>query len=707
MNVQDKQSKQVNIDIPKIYSALESINPTDLNYDGWLKVGMALKSAGETCDTWETWSARDPERFHNGECRRKWDGFNGNGVTAGSLLYLAKQNGWAPPQGSTLDWDGRPTNDGDTDAFATDMETPAEQLTTFLNAVFEAEDIVRIVPNAYVDHDGKTKLTRGNYEHTRDELLITAREGGVDALGPFTDVGAWVAVNPVDGNGVRATNIVRFKHTLIESDNLAVEEQERLIRKLNLPVTTLTHSGGKSIHALVRVDAADQREYKQRVERLQQECIKAGLEVDAQCKDPGRLTRLPGVLRNGVMQRLLDIHIGCESWEAWIKYIETPRVEFRPTKIAGSGPMPKPLFTNGPMPGGFGLVIGEDGVGKGWAILDLLLSCTLGRPMNLQTVSYQGGPLRVLYLCYEDLAPALEWRLDRISEAAGINSDLWHQAEDSGLLTIKALPQQFEGDNDVLPLFQQEMHQTPRETAFIKAMENYILDNKIQLCIIDPLAAAAVLQSENDNAAMNAVAVSLRAMAARTGCTTLVVHHTAKAAHGSQHHHAARGGSALPGAGRWQMQLSQEKHDAPISLSISKNSYGRRIFNMQLERKESGVLRELTRAEEVHRARELIYKVVDWIKANPDLIINHNAVANKSGDAKVLVETMIETMGVRAGDVFNAITTAANEGLLRITEVIRNHKMINIVTAPEETPALAQVGTPSSEGDYEEEIPFD
>jgi len=688
------------IDRERVENALDRINPVELDYDTWLRVGMALKSAGCACADWERWSERDPQRFQEGECRRKWDGFHGEGVGIGTLFALARP--WegtvsgAPP--------GRPAP-GKHPAHGADAQD--RQLAVFLRALFEANDIVRIVSKTYLNN-GRTAFTRGSDAHTRDALLARISRGGVNALGPFGPAGGWCAANPLDGKGVKAANVARFRHTLVESDALPVEEQERLIRALKLPVTTLVHSGGKSIHALVRVDAANRQEFDGRVKRLHEICNKAGLKVDPACKDPGRLTRLPGVLRNGTPQRLLAAHIGCDSWDAWIKAHEAPGTVFTPTRIAGSGPMPEPLFHNGPIPGALGLFIGEDGIGKGWLTLDLLLSCVLGRTVNLHTLGYRGSPMRVVYLCYEDMCPVLEWRLDRICERADIDPGLWRRAESAGLLTVKALPRQpGHGEDDLVPLFRQEEHGAPLFTPFFTAVERYLSENQTNLCIIDPLAAAAILANENDNASMNTVAVQLRALAAKTRCTVLLTHHTSKAAHGIQHHHAARGGSALPGAARWQLQLAQEQHDGPLFLSISKNSYGKRKFDIQLRREENGVLVELTRRDIQLRARELMYKVIAWIKAHPGLVINHNAVKNNCGDAKYLVDAMAEALGAKPKEVYDAIEAARLDDLLRITEMYYKRKLIKRITAPgaAEGPPLA-ARTPEESDEDEEEIPF-
>ena len=59
---------------------LNHINPGLLSYEEWCDVGMALKYEGRSADDWESWSMRDPGRYHPGECAKKWKSFKGSGI---------------------------------------------------------------------------------------------------------------------------------------------------------------------------------------------------------------------------------------------------------------------------------------------------------------------------------------------------------------------------------------------------------------------------------------------------------------------------------------------------------------------------------------------------------------------------------------------------------------------------------------------------
>lgn len=88
-----------------VASALEYLDP-DMDYEEWLRVGMALHSTGagqEAFELWDDWSKRG-SKYQPGVTASKWQSFaNGcaNGVTLGSLFHMAQLAGWSPTPGSS------------------------------------------------------------------------------------------------------------------------------------------------------------------------------------------------------------------------------------------------------------------------------------------------------------------------------------------------------------------------------------------------------------------------------------------------------------------------------------------------------------------------------------------------------------------------------------------------------------------------------
>lgn len=77
----------------QLIKALEFISPSD--YWVWLRVGMALKhELGDAgFDSWDRWSSRD-EKYDASEMTYKWNSFNGQGLTAGTIIRYAQEGGF-------------------------------------------------------------------------------------------------------------------------------------------------------------------------------------------------------------------------------------------------------------------------------------------------------------------------------------------------------------------------------------------------------------------------------------------------------------------------------------------------------------------------------------------------------------------------------------------------------------------------------------
>lgn len=70
---------------------LEKIPCAEQTYGDWIAAGMILKNNGNTCSDWEEWSRAD-ERFKDGECESKWQGFDEHGgLTIATLHDFARK----------------------------------------------------------------------------------------------------------------------------------------------------------------------------------------------------------------------------------------------------------------------------------------------------------------------------------------------------------------------------------------------------------------------------------------------------------------------------------------------------------------------------------------------------------------------------------------------------------------------------------------
>ncbi|CAA9221266.1 DNA repair protein RadA domain protein [uncultured Coleofasciculus sp.] len=90
-------------DVDWARSYLAAIPDSDLHYEDWLRIGMALHSVDDSLlPDWVAWS-QTGSKYQEGECEKKWASFTPNGaVGIGTLADLAKQSGWVNPLNSLV-----------------------------------------------------------------------------------------------------------------------------------------------------------------------------------------------------------------------------------------------------------------------------------------------------------------------------------------------------------------------------------------------------------------------------------------------------------------------------------------------------------------------------------------------------------------------------------------------------------------------------
>jgi hypothetical protein len=99
-----------------------------------------------------------------------------------------------------------------------------------------------------------------------------------------------------------------FRFAVAEFDGMSREDQLRFWWAVNLPVSALIDSGGKSLHAWIRIDGVDTADqWADLVEGRLFGTYLIPLGCDAACRNEGRLSRLPGHFRTekGHWQRIL------------------------------------------------------------------------------------------------------------------------------------------------------------------------------------------------------------------------------------------------------------------------------------------------------------------------------------------------------------------------------------------------------------------
>ena len=363
---------------------LDMTDPAACGYDDWLRIGMGLHTEGYPLDVWESWSARDPQRYHPGECAEKWTGFanltnppTGSTVALicgehGADLHHPRQhaddeipqafgihdtitftaNGFTVSHGASpapraaespsMPVEPEPVRFEVTDRAAAlaayALEEPADpegECSTWLRVMFDPGDHLCVLAR-----EGESRLDGGKwrpYGTGRCDLtageVIDRMDAGESLEGVFGTpneaAGAWCTVNPCDGRGrgydsqTGADHVASFRHTLVECDDMPLDETMAALEELHVPVSAVWYSGGKSIHAALRVDAADRAEHRARTIEAYSWLEAHGLRLDKANKDPSRLCRLPGFRRGDRWQRLLrsrPFDDGCASWDEWSEW---------------------------------------------------------------------------------------------------------------------------------------------------------------------------------------------------------------------------------------------------------------------------------------------------------------------------------------------------------------------------------------------------
>ena len=482
----------------EIISALSCIPVKDCTYAEWLGIGMALKDAGYECDVWDDWS-KDDKRYVPGDCERRWASFKGSEhpITVRTIRAMARKNGWVSAF----------TDFGDSQEL-----TPCEMLIRYLEILFQPGDLVGFATQVTQDNHGKLKPINTNLALKASDFIARLRETDdiTQVIGNYReDCGAWIRMNPLDGKGQADSNVTAYRYVLIESDEMPKEEQERFYRKYELPIAALVDSAGKSIHAVVRIDAPDEQEYRRRVNYLFRFLEQRGFPVDNANKNPSRLSRMPSAMRNSEMQNLLAVNIGKHSWSEWLEYAEELSLLPEPVRLSDIviPPTKPPELIQGILRRGHKMLIaGPSKAGKSFLLIELAIAIAEGSSwLGFQCV--QG---KVLYVNLE-IDPAS--CIDRFLT-------IYNKLEFSTKHTENVVIWNLRGH--ALPL-----------DKLVPILVKRMKDEQFAAVIIDPIYKV-ITGDENNASDMGAFCNQFDKICTELGASAIYCHHHSKGAQGSK-----------------------------------------------------------------------------------------------------------------------------------------------------------------------------
>jgi RecA-family ATPase len=498
-----------------ILEALKQIDASNTTYEEWIHVGMALKAEGYDCSVWDNWSKND-RRYKPGECDRKWGTFKGSSlpISGGTIIKMAKDTGWEP-HGGVLAWDDIIEYDGEGLIYdpSNDLK-PSEQLIKYLETLYKDDELVAFVTtDVWQNSEGKWMPGKGHFDRTAKELITLLKKHPDDigaVIGDWKDeCGAWIRFNPVDGHGVKNENITRFTYALVESDDIPILEQDALYRKFELPISCLVHSGSKSLHAIVKVDASNYEEYRKRVEYLYSFLAKHDFKVDTNNRNPSRLSRLPGVTRNGVMQTLVETNIGRRNWNEWMDFAEgvndqLPNYEFLDEPMENPPKMPDELIEGVVRVGHKMLISGSSKAGKSFLLMELAVALSEG----IKWLGFQCKKSKVLYINLEIDRPSFINRFIQIYKAMKLKPKYNH---DIAIWNLRG---------EAMPL-----------DKLVPIIIRRIKNQGFDAIIIDPIYKV-ITGDENNASEMGKFSNQFDKICKETGVTAIYSHHHSKGAQG-------------------------------------------------------------------------------------------------------------------------------------------------------------------------------
>ncbi len=377
-----------------------------------------------------------------------------------------------------------------------------------LDACFQEGELVAIAPAAESD-EGEVMPRRGVTMTVAEWKAKVATKGGIDRVFG-TKLGLFVRINPMTKGGARNEDVTAFRHVLVEFDRdsdgkpIPKAEQYHAVLASGMPVAALIDSGNKSLHAWIRVDAPDAKEYARRVEVIWSWF--SGINLDRQNRNPSRLSRCPEGWRtvDGEVRRqsLLATGFGAESWAAWEAAhagSDLPRIVPGHAFMAVPEAEP-PQLVDGVLHQGAKMVLGGPSKArKSWSLIDLMLSVSTGTP-------WWGFPTRrgrSLYLNFELPAFALQYRIRSIAAAKGIDDftgfDLWN---------LRGHATDF--------------------SALIPKILGRIRDTGYAMILIDPIYKGLGARNENDAGDIASLLNEVEQLAAKSGAAVVFGAHFSK-----------------------------------------------------------------------------------------------------------------------------------------------------------------------------------
>jgi len=474
---------------------------------------------------------------------------------------------------------------GSTEAQPKNELTGKAATLAFLDSVFRPEELVSIC-DAAIEIEGRMSPKHSGTHLTVEEWkkrISTGRSLGGES-------GVWVRVNPCKDDSGRDSGVSDYRHCLVEFDKRPTDEQWNIFKQSGLPIAAVMHSGGKSLHAWIKVDASSHEEFKER-----RDVVYSYLEEytpDQANKNPSRWSRLPGVMRGENEQKLLALNIGAANWDEWERNIQDHEL---PEEI-GIDVLDEFDRKNDPgalignhrwlCEGGSMIIQGQSGIGKSSLLMQMGISFALGEDFFGIPVK---GPLRSVVLQAENDMGDMAEMFQDVSDGMGIDR----------AKRVELLRSQLR--------FFREQSRTGIE--FVRVAERVIRKTKAQIIYADPLLAFVGGDISKQEIASQFLRNWLNPVLADTGVIWIWLHHVGKPRLGADKKGMSNKDLSYSGFGsselvNWAREVAtlgeDDEREGVYNFALSKrkdraglvDAIGRSVHSIQLQHASGRILWE-------------------------------------------------------------------------------------------------------------------
>ncbi|MEZ5328711.1 MAG: hypothetical protein R3F19_27005 [Verrucomicrobiales bacterium] len=189
-------------------------------------------------------------------------------------------------------------------------EQGTETSELFLSELFVQGERMLVFTSQTSQGDFLYESGRGNFRLGKDPGVLPVPS----ALPTGSSEGVWFLSNPVTGSWLPNPNkklpdgsealgrrhgacITAWRHLVLESDDANESDWLACLVQLPVKIVAIYTSGGRSVHALVRLDAASKSHWDAMRDTLAH--VVCALGADPAAMTAVRLSRLPGALRHG------------------------------------------------------------------------------------------------------------------------------------------------------------------------------------------------------------------------------------------------------------------------------------------------------------------------------------------------------------------------------------------------------------------------